>query len=135
MGIGKFSGLSVQHVTRVITGLRHSDPIRSQEDPVILKVRLDAKTPFMHQRVVLRAHQQQIIERCLTLSGPMLNMVALQEAVMVTTREAAIVVVSRSHGTLDASGNEAGLATNAEWLTLFILGQHYRMTVTAESFY
>jgi hypothetical protein len=46
----------------VITGVRYGNAIRSQEDPVALKIRADAKTPFMHQRMMLRAQQHQVVQ-------------------------------------------------------------------------
>lgn len=101
-----FAGRFVHHVARVVAGRWNRNPIRPQEGPVVLKARLNTKTTLMHQRVVLRAQQHQVIERGLAVSRPMLDMMAVQEAAIVAAWKPAAVVVSRTHGTFNGSRND-----------------------------
>ncbi len=59
---GNFSDGVINHVIGVITTSRNGTAIGSFEVPMILVVALDTKTTFMHQPVMPRAKQHQVIE-------------------------------------------------------------------------
>ncbi len=63
---GNFSDGVINHVIGVITTSRNGTAIGSFEKPMILVVALDTKAAFVHQPVVSRTKQHQVIETCFT---------------------------------------------------------------------
>ena len=56
----------------------------------------------MHQRVVLRAQQHQIVEGRLATVRPVVDVMAMQEAPIVTSWELATAIVPGSQCSLDS---------------------------------
>ena len=118
----------------MVAAMRYGNPIRPHEVPVVTKILLNAKTTFMHQRVMPGAQQHEVIQARLATIRPMLNMVTMQVTTISTAGESAAVVVSGPQGSLNRCRHNAGLAANAQWLALVIFGDHNGMAVTAKSF-
>lgn len=54
--------IAVDHVAQVIAAVGYRDAVRPQEIPAILEVLLDPEAALVHERVVLRAQQHQVVE-------------------------------------------------------------------------
>ena len=60
--IGKFSNVIIHRVLRSVAASRNGPPVRSFEEPLILEVPFDGKTILMHQLVMPRTEQHQVIQ-------------------------------------------------------------------------
>ena len=91
----------------MIADLGHGDAVRSVEHPALIEVLIDPEAAFVHERVVLRAQQHQIIERRVAAVRPVLDMVNVQVPSVIAPGERAAVMVARFHRALDSLGNDA----------------------------
>ena len=87
----------------------------------------------MHERVVLRAQQHEVINGGLAAVRPVLYMVAIQEAAVLAARKHAMVTVPCAHCALDRLRHDARLAPDAEWLAVTVLADDQDRTVTAQA--
>ena len=78
-----------------VTELGHGNAVGPQEGPSVLKVFLDSKSPFVHQRVVPRAQQHEVLEICFNTSRPVFDMVVVQKPSIMAARKGAAVTVPR----------------------------------------
>ncbi len=97
----------LENISGVAITVGHSDGVRPHKEPAVLKVLVDAKAAFVHQRVVLRAQQHQVVECGLSSVRPVLDMVAMQEALVSAARECTAVVVPGAHGPGYGLGDDA----------------------------
>ena len=125
----------IDHVLRVIADVGYRDTVGPHEEPRIVEVFFDAEAALVHERMVSRAKQEQVVERGLTAVGPVLDVVAVEEAPVPAAGEAAAVPVSCPYGALDGLRYGAGLAADAERFTLFILGQDDGVAVATQAFH
>jgi len=89
------TNIVVNHVLRLVTAAWHGMAVGPFEEPVVLVVALNSKAAFVHQSMVARAQQQQVIETRFTTGRPVLDVVGIHKSRVVTARERA-ACVSRS---------------------------------------
>ena len=104
--------LVVHPVDFSIPAGRHGNPIRPPEYPTILEVLVDAIVAFVHEAVMARAKEQQVVETRLAAGRPMPNMVRVGEATVPAAGKRA-VFVARPQGTADGRRNAPRLAPDA----------------------
>src|SRR5690606_17492675 len=80
-------GTIIRDILRPIPALRHRTPGRPHEEPPIPIVLLDPEPALVHQRVMRRAEQDQILEARLPAVRPMLDVVRLDETLPTASRE------------------------------------------------
>ena len=91
----------------VVTTVRYGNTVGTKEGPVVLEVLFDTKAPFVHQRVVLRAQQHQLLHRRFAAIGPVFDVVDIDKALIAAPREAAGIFVPGTNRTFDAFGYHA----------------------------
>ena len=96
-----------------ITALRNRYPIGSLEVPAVIEVFFDPETTFVHQRVVIRTQQHQVIETRLATVRPVLDVMAMQVAAVLAARKRTAVTIPCAQCSLDGSWDGAGLAPDA----------------------
>ena len=85
----------INHVPGAVTELGNGNAIGPEEGPSVLKVLLDSKSAFMHQRVMPRAQQHEVLEIRFTTVRPVLDMVIVQKSSIMAAWEGAAVTVPR----------------------------------------
>ena len=101
----------VEHVRGTITAIRHGFSVGSPEIPAIQVVFRNREATFVHQSMMARAQQQQIVETDLTAGRPVLDMVCIDKALIRATRKYT-APVPRPQGTFDGRGHTTGLAAD-----------------------
>jgi len=91
----------------VVTTFRYGNAVRTKESPVVLEIFLDTKAPFVHQRVVLRAQQQQLLDRRFATIGPVFDVVDIDKALVAASRETTGILVPGTNRPFDAFGYHA----------------------------
>ena len=97
----------IHPVPGVITAVRYGNAVRAEEGPVVLEVSVNPKAPFVHQRMVLRTQQHELVDRRLAAIGPVLDVVDVDKAFVAAPREAAGVLVPGANSPCDALGYDA----------------------------
>src|SRR5690606_18186643 len=82
----------VRHLLRPIPARRHRTPVRPPEEPPVPTVLLDPEPALVHQRVMPRAQQDQILEARLPAARPMHHVMRFDETRSPTPREAAAAI-------------------------------------------
>src|SRR5690606_41703987 len=77
---------------RPIPARRHRPPARPPEEPPVPIVLLDPEPALVHQRVMPRAQQDQILEARLPAARPMHHVMRFDETRSPTPREAAAAI-------------------------------------------
>ena len=117
----------------MITASRNGTSVRAFEEPVVLVVTLNRKTTLVHELVMLRTQQHQVVEACLATDRPVLNVMRVDKALVVTAGERTTFVPGRE-GTFDSRRHGAGFATDIQRLSVLVFAKDDRMTVAAQSF-
>ena len=105
--VSPLADVIINHVPGVITALGYRNAVRTVEGPVALEVLVDTKAPFVHQRVVLRAQQHQLVHHRLAAISPVVDVVDIDKALVATPWETASVLVPGTHRALDAFRDDA----------------------------
>ena len=77
---GNFTGAVIHRIAGAITASRNGTTIGPFEEPMILIVALETKTTFVHQSVVSRTKQHQVIELRFTTCGPVPDVMCIDKA-------------------------------------------------------
>ena len=131
----RIGNIVVNHVQRAIAALGYGNAVRSNEIPAVSKVALDAETTFVHERVVFRAEQHQVIDAGFAAVRPVLDVVTVQVAVIAAAWEPATSVVSRVQCPLDGLRYDTRFSSDAQWFAILVLSNDYSMAVTTQSFH
>ena len=92
---GLFIDILIHRILRQIAVSRNDSSLWPNEYPVILVVLLDPELPFMNQGVMARTKRHQIIDARFAAVRPMLYVMKMQEATIVTAGESAALTVLR----------------------------------------
>ena len=131
--IGKLFDVIIHRVLSVITAIWYGPPVRAPEEPVILVVTLDRKTTLVHEFVMLRTQQHQVVEARIAAGGPVLNVVCIDKAFVVAAGERTAFVPGHE-GALDCRWHDAGLTTDIQRLSTLAFTDDDRVTIAAQSF-
>ena len=127
------SNIIVQHITRTISAGRNGPSVRTFEEPAILVVTLERKSTLVHELVMPGAQQHQVVETGVATSRPMLYVMRVDKARVVTTGKRTAFVPC-DQGALDGRWHGSGLATDIQWLPTLIFADNHRMTIATQSF-
>ena len=84
-----------------IPDLGYRDAVGAEERPVVAEIFIDPEAALVHQRVVLRAQQQEVVDIGLAAIGPVLDMMAFEESMVIASGERAAVIVPCPNSPLD----------------------------------
>ena len=92
---------------------KHLDrsPIRPHEIPLPFPMPPNREAAFMHKRVMCRAEHEQVLEFRLAAVAPMLHVMCIEIARVMTSRERARSI-AREHGFLQRARDDALLSSN-----------------------
>ena len=121
------------HAPGVIAAIGHRDAVGPNKAPAVLKVLLNTKAAFMDERVMSGAQQNQVIDRGLATVRPVLDMMAIEEALVIAAGKRAAMIVTGSYHPGYRFGDDTRLAADAQRLCVVIFGNDDRLTVTAQA--
>jgi hypothetical protein len=116
----------------VITACRYGDSVGPFEAPAIPVVSFDAKTTFMHESVMLRAQQHQVIQTCFAAGRPVLNVMGINETLVSAAREYASFV-SGPKGAFNGGGDRTSFATDIQRFTILVVNDYNRVAVATKA--
>ena len=131
-GVVDVVDIIIDHVLCPITAAWDGTSVGSFEEPAVLVVTFDTKTPFVHELMVTLAQQHQVLETRFTAGRPVSDVMGIDEARVVATRKHT-ALVSCSQCTFDRRGYGASLAANAEWIALFVFNDDNCIAVTTST--
>ena len=85
------------------------------EADAAVDVAFDAESAFVHQRVMMAAEQNEIVDRGFATFCPIPNVMRIDEALMAASRESA-AAVARLQGPAQRWRHGSGLAADIEWI-------------------
>jgi len=130
---GNIANAIIRDVLCTVSTGRNRPSVRPLEEPAVPVVAFDHESTFVHQLVMLRTQEHQVIEAGFTSGRPVLDMMRIDKACVVTTGECTDLV-SGTQCPFDRSGNRARLATDIQGLAVLIFTNNHCMPVTAKSF-